>query len=218
MRVRRSWRHLCAGTQIMAHGTARTRSDVRTPLLLAAAQAKRVPQDYKAVFSNAVPPSRLPALQDWLTSRLGFQQSDSKETMSVTLVHRSTNASYSLSFIKYNGCARAPVDSCQCHWLGTRLQCLRVQLHSQALPRPACLPARRASSGLVLRKAKSSNSKLAFLSLLAPPSQVDWRAKLLAQYRFAEVLRAVPVAAERAHGRRSRRVLCAAPMHAMPHS
>jgi hypothetical protein len=39
----------------------------------------------------------------------------------------------------------------------------------------------------VLRKIKSSNSKLAFGTLLNDPTYPDWRFKLLSQYNFKAV-------------------------------
>lgn len=44
-----------------------------------------------------------------------------------------------------------------------------------------------ACRSLVLRKIKSSNSKLAFGTLLHDPTHPDWRFKLLAQYNFKAV-------------------------------
>jgi hypothetical protein len=41
---------------------------------------------------------------------------------------------------------------------------------------------------VTLRKAKTGTSKLFFLTLLNSSSQPDWRAKLLGQYHFQQVI------------------------------
>jgi hypothetical protein len=62
-------------------------------------QAKQIPTDFKAVFSNGVQASHVSRLQAWLTAQ-GFVAGDKKQRASAHLLHHGANASYSLSFTK----------------------------------------------------------------------------------------------------------------------
>jgi hypothetical protein len=65
-------------------------------------QSKRIPEDMKAVFSNAVTAVMQERLVSWLLQQ-GFAAAGQKHSVSLHLVHCSTNTGYAMSLTKQQG-------------------------------------------------------------------------------------------------------------------